>query len=422
MSINIINSNSLFPSTISTNLNLNLEEFQEYLQRVNQALEKSLSVLNSEYKPSFTIQQNNGFIFFDQLDFFFASTGLIIRPYGFQDTLSANEISIIDYLATKKYIKMIAEKSKDAKIKISNKTTSEFRKLALFDLIILMSRKTSRDLLNYLLTSNNVVKMRNARTMHLYHWNPSSRYVNIVDSPVMTFAGTTEKGEKFLSPNPRFTRVGHEFIHAFQLELYGKSIFSSLFREPPTNNPNYHIRLEEITVKGNFQFPYALYSYISEQNICKDFGLPSRDDHLGSPFNFVQPVEEVLINGDTTIHDAAMLGANLNLEVWFKNGGKIETLYRGFTVLHKAIYCRQSTTVDLLLNNGAPLDYYNAKGYLPIHVAIVSNATHIFWQLIRAGANAHAKTREGVTSLQLALQLALQNKNIDENILAFLQS
>lgn len=107
------------------------------------------------------------------------------------------------------------------------------------------------------------------------------------------------------------------------------------------------------------------------------------------------------------IHDAAYNGNMDVLKKYIDKGGKVDTFYKGASLLVDAITGNQYKVANYLISKGADVNAGNQYGKKPIHFATEAGNDSIVKMLIDNGADVNAKIKseladEGITPLMIA--------------------
>jgi ankyrin repeat protein len=85
------------------------------------------------------------------------------------------------------------------------------------------------------------------------------------------------------------------------------------------------------------------------------------------------------------------------------HGGNIDHEFRGETPLLRTVKAKRLKLLQWLTDNGADINFQDAKGYSALHYAAIGSHTLVqIAELLRWGANPNAKAKNGSTPIALA--------------------
>ena len=118
------------------------------------------------------------------------------------------------------------------------------------------------------------------------------------------------------------------------------------------------------------------------------------------------PINEVVIEGHTALHNAIDYGHSKIVKLLLDSGANIECklFIAKSTPLNNAVMRGNTEIIQLLIDKGADLETVSIANMRPIHFAIILGKIGAVQQLVKAGAKTSTFTAEGFDSLHLAIQ------------------
>lgn len=367
-----------------------------YFSRVNQAVEHSLKVAHItskgaplSLKTRETSAKNN------ILDALFEDLGVEIFEDDFQGELPLHGIKRSDYIRAKKILKDIA--SGNSNIKIDENATPEFRQAVLTDILILLTRPTSRALFfeidDCCLDTVTIIQgnspgffIKDAATAQKCIILPKTLYSAVISE--------TPNKEKFFSPLPRYVAIGHELIHYLHSCTTG-----CLSDYLPTLDEDFDDLEEQFTITGDGGGVFPDHP-ICEQAIRQEFNLPLRSNHTGENFRSDIDPWYVSNKGATPLHRAASSKAILNLRYFFENGGTLDDIFNNKYLL---LYSQDANITELLLDQGIPVDAIDCCRNTALNYAICAGKRDVVELLIQKGCPVDLPNSDGLLPINLAV-------------------
>ncbi len=399
MAITTHATNSLKNNSASYYTQLSLSEgLKQYIQKVKNAVSHSLWIRDtystSSYKqpliPQPMTQPKNG-----PSDAPFNMTDLEIYPDDYSDPLPIYGIKTSEYKEIKEFYENVINGK--SKIILSPSLSPELRRLIEMDLILLLTRPTSRALLL------SFSKYEQSITLDQGEKNCFGNNVIFLNEVVIESLISREINDKqnqFLAPLPHFSVLAHELIHALHNRLYGW-----IPNGRPTLSRDFDDLIEQFAITGHHNA--IAYMVINEQRIHREFGIPYREDHrrAGSFPPDTSPCD-IFPSGKLPIQYAAKNGATLNVIHFLKTGGDANIkLKHGRTLLHEAATGSGTTGRNFkiatsLIDFGAKIDSIDDQNRTPLRCCSGSEAIDIGTLLMERVASFSNSSGSAHTSIQ----------------------
>ncbi len=423
MSVSTIN-NFNFTTNNTTDFSTDLKQ---YISRVKQATAYSLWIRDtystSGYKQPL-IAQPTIISQRQAKDAPFNSTDLEVYPDNYLGEIPINGIKDAEYQKIKTLYENIIQGR--STITFDPKLPVKLRQLLEMDLILLLTRPTSRQLLFTLSQRQVPLKLIEGDAFQYFRFTQEVR-VEGAEMPSHICRERSDGENQFFSPSPHFISLAHEFTHALFDHVNGFKSVVKLASSTPTLCEELDNLSEQLTITGDAGGK-AENSAIHEQQMCREFGIPYREDHrFGGPFSpdadagLSIPDEQLTPSysnfdggtfkeGQFPIRWAARFGATLNVVHWLKTGGDVNLKFKGGrTLLHEAANGGNYKIATLLMDRGANIQAIDDQGRSILHECandspneVNKSRTEIGKLLLNKGLPIDLKNSQGFTPIQLA--------------------
>jgi ankyrin repeat protein len=419
----IINNNKNSFIDLSTNL-------KQYTSRVKKAVEYALWIRDtysiSNYKQPLIAQPLNA----SQIEPVsppFDGTDLVVYPDDYVGPMPIQGIRQAEYREiTKIYEDVIQGKST---IAFATNLPQDLRRLLEMDFILLLTRPTSRKLL--LAIYNNKIPLTMEKG-DCFFQDSGKVSVDTFEIRSLISRELNDRENQFLTPSPHFILLAHEFSHVLFDHLYGDRTAYGLFRTLPTLNTDFNNLLEQLIIKGDKDGKFENFE-INEQQMCREFGIPYREDHhMGGPFlpdaNMTQLISDEesdayswyadgdFREGQFPIRYATLHGATLNVVHWLRNGGNANLQFKGGrTLLHEAIRGGNDKIATFLIEQGADVHAVDDKGRSLVHECayrdFYSKTDDDFYEKINCSVYSENRTKTGKTLINNGAPIDLKDSS-----------
>ncbi len=422
MSAKVINNfNNTTNNAVDFSTNL-----KEYTSRVKQAVAYSLWIRDtystSGYKQPL-IAQPTVVPQRPAKDAPFDATDIEIYPDDYSGEIPINGIKEAEYQSIKTLYEDILQGR--STITFDPKLPQGIRRLLEMDLILLMTRPTSRRLLTTVCQRQVPLKLAQGAFRYLRYFN--TVYVDPLMLKSNVSRERNDEENNFFSPSPHFIPVAHEFIHALFEHLHGSNTVVKFSMSNSTLDEKFDNLNEQLVITGESGEKMGNFD-INEQQICREFGIPYREDHrFGGPFSpdasMEVPIPDeqlsstysnydggVFKDGQFPIRWATRHGAMLNIVHWLKTGGDVNLKFKGGrTLLHEAANGGNDKIAILLIDRGANVQAICDQGRSILHECACDSAkdtnksrTELGILLLKKGVPIDLKDGSGSTPIQLA--------------------